>query len=552
MGTGEGGLAEPLRAYQKHLIVQVASGRFGVDIDYLERGAAIEIKIGQGAKPGIGGHLPGEKVNSEISRTRMVPEGSDLISPAPHHDIYSIEDLGQLVRSLKEATEWKKPVFVKIAAVHNVAAIAAGIARSSADAVVVDGFRGGTGAGPAGLPRPRRDPGRGRGRRGRRELRAQGIRNEVSIIASGGIRESTDVVKIDRARCGRGLHRYGRAGRARVPGLRELLPQALPLGDRDPAAGPRGPARPRDRRRAGRQPDPRVDPGDHGPDGCGRDQLHREPARQPRPAPVVHDRPGADGRARREVRGGLIMETLVIDAAGMHYTPLNKRSGPRSPRGRRDRARERARPALHRERCPGGRGDRGPRRARRRSRDVHVGPAGRGLRQRRARPGNTMDCGEIVVHGSAGDAVGHSMRGGRIFVEGPIGYRGGIHMKQYLEKRPVLVVGEYARAFLGEYMAGGTVLVLGRHGGAAVAERGLGSGIHGGEIVLRGALDRGTSAWARRPCRSMKRPGNGFGPWSRRTGRTSASTSLPARRRLHADRAGLGPAVREQVLLGVR
>ncbi|MDD4497693.1 MAG: glutamate synthase-related protein, partial [Methanosarcinaceae archaeon] len=140
MGTGEGGMHRKLYPYQNNLIAQVASGRFGVNVDYLERGAAIEIKIGQGAKPGIGGHLPGEKVSAEVSMTRMIPEGSDAISPAPHHDIYSIEDLVQLVRGLKEATEWKKPVFVKIAAVHNVAAIAAGIARSSADAVVIDGY----------------------------------------------------------------------------------------------------------------------------------------------------------------------------------------------------------------------------------------------------------------------------------------------------------------------------------------------------------------------------------------------------------------------------
>ena len=71
----------------------MASGRFGVDPHYLNAGAAIEIKIGQGAKPGIGGHLPGEKINEEVSRTRMIPEGTDAISPAPHHDIYSIEDL---------------------------------------------------------------------------------------------------------------------------------------------------------------------------------------------------------------------------------------------------------------------------------------------------------------------------------------------------------------------------------------------------------------------------------------------------------------------------
>src|SRR5512136_81940 len=196
MGTGEGGLHQAIYPYQDRMIVQVASGRFGVDINYLERGAAIEIKIGQGAKPGLGGHLPGEKVDADVSSTRMIPVGSDAISPAPHHDIYSIEDLKQLVRSLKEATEWKKPVFVKIAAVHNSAAIAAGIARSGADAVVVDGLRGGTGA----APRVFRDnvgiPVEAAVASVDAKLRQQGIRNEVSIIASGGIRESADVAKI--------------------------------------------------------------------------------------------------------------------------------------------------------------------------------------------------------------------------------------------------------------------------------------------------------------------------------------------------------------------
>ena len=97
--------------------------------EYLNAGAAVEIKMGQGAKPGIGGHLPGAKIVGDVARTRMVPEGADAISPAPHHDIYSIEDLRQLVNSLKEATHYEKPIIVKIAAVHNVAAIASGIAR---------------------------------------------------------------------------------------------------------------------------------------------------------------------------------------------------------------------------------------------------------------------------------------------------------------------------------------------------------------------------------------------------------------------------------------
>ena len=134
---GEGGLHRDLEPYADRAIVQVASGRFGVDPHYLNAGAAIEIKIGQGAKPGIGGHLPGEKINEEVSRTRMIPEGTDAISPAPHHDIYSIEDLRQLIFSLKEATGYAKPVAVKVAAVHNVAAIASGMARAGADIIVL-------------------------------------------------------------------------------------------------------------------------------------------------------------------------------------------------------------------------------------------------------------------------------------------------------------------------------------------------------------------------------------------------------------------------------
>ena len=146
--TGEGGLHPDLKEYTDCAIVQVASGRFGVHKEYLNNSRFVEIKIGQGAKPGIGGHLPGEKVNVEVSNARMIPEGSDAISPAPHHDIYSIEDLRQLIWSIKQATDNKKPVSVKIAAVHNVAAIASGCVRAGADIVVIDGFRGGTGAAP--------------------------------------------------------------------------------------------------------------------------------------------------------------------------------------------------------------------------------------------------------------------------------------------------------------------------------------------------------------------------------------------------------------------
>jgi len=193
--TGEGGLHRSLYQYGKNTIVQVASGRFGVHRDYLNAGAAIEIKIGQGAKPGIGGHLPGEKIDEEVSKTRMIPLGSDAISPAPHHDIYSIEDLLQLIYALKEASEYRVPISVKIAAVHNAPAIASGIVRAGADIVAVDGFRGGTGAAPTmirdnvGLPielcLAAID----------QRLRDEGIRNHASLVVSGGVRCSADVVK---------------------------------------------------------------------------------------------------------------------------------------------------------------------------------------------------------------------------------------------------------------------------------------------------------------------------------------------------------------------
>ncbi len=195
MNTGEGGLHKDLYKYGERAIVQVASGRFGVHQEYLNQGSVIEIKVGQGAKPGIGGHLPGEKINSEVSQTRMIPIGSDALSPAPHHDIYSIEDLRQLIYALKEATNYQKPVSVKVSAVHNIAAIASGIVRAGADIVTIDGFRGGTGAAPTiirdnvGIPIEMAlaavDD----------RLRKEGIRNQASIIAAGSIRSSGDWVK---------------------------------------------------------------------------------------------------------------------------------------------------------------------------------------------------------------------------------------------------------------------------------------------------------------------------------------------------------------------
>jgi glutamate synthase domain-containing protein 2 len=193
--TGEGGLHSSLYQYGNNTIAQVASGRFGVHPEYLEKARMVEIKIGQGAKPGIGGHLPGEKVSAEVSLTRMIPRGTDALSPAPQHDIYSIEDLAQLVYALKEATHYTKPISVKIAAVHNSAAIASGMVRAGADVIALDGLRGSTGAAPkiirdnVGIPIEMAlasvDS----------RLREEGIRNQASIVVAGGIRSAGDVAK---------------------------------------------------------------------------------------------------------------------------------------------------------------------------------------------------------------------------------------------------------------------------------------------------------------------------------------------------------------------
>ena len=192
-GTGEGGLHSEV-AKCKRITVQWASARFGVDINVLNTGMAIVIKIGQGAKPGIGGHLPGAKVTEPIALARRIPSGRDAISPAPHHDIYSIEDLGQRIWALKEATG--KPVFVKVGVTNYIPYIASGIARMGADGIIMDGQGAGTGAAPSivkdnvGLPIDlcvgSVD----------KVLREQGLRKGFSIIAAGMVSSPEDAVKL--------------------------------------------------------------------------------------------------------------------------------------------------------------------------------------------------------------------------------------------------------------------------------------------------------------------------------------------------------------------
>ncbi len=161
--TGEGGedpnrfVALPNGDSRRSAIKQVASGRFGVTINYLVHADEIQIKIAQGAKPGEGGQLPGHKVSEIIARTRYTTQGVTLISPPPHHDIYSIEDLAQLIFDLKNANP-RARVSVKLVSEVGVGTVAAGVAKCQADMILISGSDGGTGASPqssiryAGLP----------------------------------------------------------------------------------------------------------------------------------------------------------------------------------------------------------------------------------------------------------------------------------------------------------------------------------------------------------------------------------------------------------------
>ncbi|OGX39208.1 MAG: glutamate synthase subunit alpha [Omnitrophica WOR_2 bacterium RIFCSPHIGHO2_02_FULL_50_17] len=161
--TGEGGedperfKKDPNGDWRRSRIKQVAQGRFGVTIEYLVNADQLQIKMAQGAKPGEGGQLPGHKVSKEIAATRHTTPGVGLISPPPHHDIYSIEDLAQLIHDLKNANP-KADISVKLVSEIGVGTIAAGVSKGKADHVLISGFEGGTGASPqtsikhAGLP----------------------------------------------------------------------------------------------------------------------------------------------------------------------------------------------------------------------------------------------------------------------------------------------------------------------------------------------------------------------------------------------------------------
>ncbi len=192
-GTGEGGVQKEV-AECKRIMVQWASARFGVDIGSLLLGQGVVIKIGQGAKPGIGGHLPGVKVTQPISEARRIPIGRDAISPAPHHDIYSIEVLGQRILALKEAT--KKPVFVKVGATNYIPYIASGIARMGASGIIIDGAGAGTGAAPTVIKNNVGIPIELATASVDTILRREGLREGFTVIAAGKVSCPEDTLKL--------------------------------------------------------------------------------------------------------------------------------------------------------------------------------------------------------------------------------------------------------------------------------------------------------------------------------------------------------------------
>ena len=193
--SGEGG-EDPSRHGSERMskIKQVASGRFGVTAEYLVNAEVLQIKIAQGAKPGEGGQLPGHKVNDMIARLRYAKPGVGLISPPPHHDIYSIEDLAQLIFDLKQVNP-EALVSVKLVAEPGVGTIAAGVVKAYADLITISGYDGGTGASPLSSVKYAGSPWELGLSEVQQVLRANDLRHKVRLQTDGGLKTGLDVIK---------------------------------------------------------------------------------------------------------------------------------------------------------------------------------------------------------------------------------------------------------------------------------------------------------------------------------------------------------------------
>lgn len=194
--NGEGGeLSDVMGRYPRNRGNQIASARFGVNIEFLNSCNYLEIKIGQGAKPGEGGHLPGYKVTEQVAAARHTTPGVDLISPSNNHDLYSIEDLAQLIDELKTANPYAK-VSVKIPVVPGVGVIAVGVAKAGADIINITGYDGGTGAARAHSLRHVGLPAEIGLWLAHRALSESGLRDDVELWCDGGMKSGRDVVKM--------------------------------------------------------------------------------------------------------------------------------------------------------------------------------------------------------------------------------------------------------------------------------------------------------------------------------------------------------------------
>jgi glutamate synthase (NADPH/NADH) large chain len=193
--SGEGG-EDPARYGTERMskIKQVASGRFGVTAEYLVNAEVLQIKIAQGAKPGEGGQLPGHKVNKMIARLRYAKPGVGLISPPPHHDIYSIEDLAQLIFDLKQVNP-QALVSVKLVAEPGVGTIAAGVVKAYADLITISGYDGGTGASPLSSVKYAGSPWELGLSETHQVLRGNDLRHKVRLQTDGGLKTGVDVIK---------------------------------------------------------------------------------------------------------------------------------------------------------------------------------------------------------------------------------------------------------------------------------------------------------------------------------------------------------------------
>jgi glutamate synthase domain-containing protein 2/glutamate synthase domain-containing protein 1/glutamate synthase domain-containing protein 3 len=526
--SGEGG-EDPARLGTERgsAIKQVASGRFGVTPEYLASATELQIKIAQGSKPGEGGQLPGHKVSPYIAKLRHTQPGVALISPPPHHDIYSIEDLAQLVFDLKQANPGAD-VTVKLVAEAGVGTVAAGVVKSLADVVTISGADGGTGASPLSSIKHAGSPWELGLAETQQALRVNGLRSRVRVRVDGGLKTGRDVLLA--ALLGADEYGFGTAAllaegclmvrtchqdncpvgiatqredlRAKFTGTPEmvvhylefvaeelrLLLASLGLRSLDEAIGRVDLVR---QRAAG---DPRADKLDLGPlldpgDGAGADAPRRFVA----PDPSHAIRSALGDRVTADAIGGLQAGDLVH----LRYPISNTDRAVGARLGV-------AIAATYGTRPPAGR-----------ARIEFTGTAGQSF-------GAFLAAGvELRLEGAANDYVGKGMGGGRLVIRPPAGDAGdpvllGNTVLYGATGGELFCAGRAGERFAVrnsgatavvegtgdhccEYMTGGTVVVLGPVG------RNLGAGMTGGEVFLYDQSERaperlnGELVLARRP-----------------------------------------------------